>query len=297
MSDKNDKKDKNSRGGRDKRKGESGETSFPGDEYPYRDRMNRKAYEQTLERLQIELLKAQRWTKEAGARVLIIFEGRDAAGKGGTIKRFTEHMNPRGARVVALSKPNETEAGQWYFQRYIQHLPTAGEFVFFDRSWYNRAGVEPVMGYCTPAQYRDFLRQVPAVERGLVDDGIWLFKLWFQVDRKEQLRRFEQRQTDPLKQWKLSPVDLASLDKWDEYGLARDRMFFMSHTRDAPWTMILSDDKRRARINAIRHVLGKLPYTNKDEEIVATPDPKIVGTPPAADPDADRFSEFANSSR
>ncbi|MHC4993038.1 MAG: polyphosphate kinase 2 [Planctomycetota bacterium] len=264
--------------------------------YPYDTGMKRKAYEKTLRLLQIELLKAQRWGKEQGERVVIVFEGRDAAGKGGTIKRFTEHLNPRGARVVALLKPNDTERGQWFFQRYIAHLPTRGEIVFFDRSWYNRAGVEPVMGFCTPAEYREFLVHVTPLERGLVDTGIRLFKLWFAVSRQEQRRRFKDRETDPLKHWKLSPTDLASMDRWDAYTAARDRMFFMSHSRDAPWAIIRSDDKRRARINALRHVLAHLPYPEKDESVVGETDPLIVGTPHAAEPTHAEFEAMSSRS-
>ena len=262
-----------------------GDAHFEDGAYPYTDKMNRKQYEKTLVTLQIELLKAQRWMKESGQRVLIIFEGRDAAGKGGTIKRFTQHLNPRGARVVALNKPNDTERGQWYFQRYITHLPTAGEFVFFDRSWYNRAGVEPVMGFCSKSQYAEFMQQAPALEQGLVESGTHLFKLWFAVSRQEQLRRFEARRTDPLKHWKLSPIDEISIGKWDEYTQARDRMFYFTHTRAAPWTVIRSNDKRRARIGAIRHVLDVLPYPDKDVEAVFQPDPKIVASAEALAPD------------
>ena len=264
--------------------GSSKQRQFDDAPYPYPQRMKRKEYEKILRELQIELLKMQRWVTEKGERIIILFEGRDAAGKGGCIKRFTEHLNPRGARVVALPKPNETEKGQWYFQRYIVPLPTAGEIVFFDRSWYNRAGVEPVMGYCTPKQYLEFMRQVPEFERSLVNSGLKLFKLWFAVSQKEQLKRFKARQTDPLKQWKLSPIDLASLDKWDHYTNARDHMFFSTHTSDAPWTIIRSDDKKRARINAIRHVLHALLYTDKNPEMACAPDPNILGSAKALMP-------------
>ena len=245
--------------------------------YPYRNLMSRKAYEKQKYRLQVELLKLQAWVKETGQRVVILFEGRDAAGKGGTIKRFMEHLNPRGARVVALEKPSELERGQWYFQRYIQHLPTAGEIVLFDRSWYNRAGVERVMGFCTPDEYNEFMRQVPEFERNLVRSGIHLIKFWFSVSREEQRRRFKERESHPLKQWKLSPIDLASLDKWDDYTKAKEAMFFYTDTADAPWTVVKSDCKKRARLNAMRYVLHKLPYKNKDLEHIGTLDPLIVG--------------------
>ena len=255
--------------------------------YPYKQRMRRPQYEARKEELQIELLKVQNWVKETGQRVVCIFEGRDAAGKGGTIKRFTEHLNPRGARVVALEKPTAEEQGQWYFQRYVNELPTKGEIVFFDRSWYNRAGVERVMGFCTPNEYMEFMRQVPEFERMLVRSGIHLFKFWFSVSREEQLRRFKSRQLDPLKHWKLSPVDLASLDKWDDYSEAKESMFFYTHTADAPWTVIRSDDKKRARINCMRYFLSNIPYPDADGEINILPDPRIVGA-------ADTFYETLN---
>ena len=206
--------------------------------YPYRNLLSRRRYEQQKYLLQVELLKLQAWVKETGARVVILFEGRDAAGKGGTIKRLMEHLNPRGARVVALEKPSEVERGQWYFQRYIQHLPTRGEIVLFDRSWYNRAGVERVMGFCTDEEYDAFMRQTPEFERHLVRSGVYLFKFWFSVSRAEQRRRFKERQLHPLKQWKLSPIDLASLDKWDDYTRAKEAMFLHCDTSDAPWTVI-----------------------------------------------------------
>ncbi len=222
-------------------------------------------------------MKLQAWVKENKQRVVIIFEGRDAAGKGGTIKRFMEHLNPRGARVVALEKPSEIESGQWYFQRYIQHLPTAGEIVLFDRSWYNRAGVERVMGFCTDAEYNEFMRQAPEFERNLARSGIHLIKFWFSVSRKEQRRRFKEREAHPLKQWKLSPIDLASLDKWDDYTKAKEAMFFYTDTADAPWSVIKSDCKKRARLNAMRYVLHKLPYKNKNLEHIGLVDPLLVG--------------------
>jgi polyphosphate kinase len=245
--------------------------------YPYKNLMSRKSYEREKYRLQVELLKLQAWIKETGQRVVIIFEGRDAAGKGGTIKRFMEHLNPRGAHVVALEKPSEVERGQWYFQRYAQHLPTAGELVLFDRSWYNRAGVERVMGFCTDAEYQEFMRQAPEFERMLVRQGIHLIKFWFSVSRDEQRRRFKERKVHPLKQWKLSPIDLASLDKWQEYTRAKEAIFFYTDTADAPWTVIKSDCKKRARLNALRYVLHRLPYTNKDPERIGALDSLIVG--------------------
>jgi len=245
--------------------------------YPYKNLMLRRNYEQQKYRLQVELLKLQAWVKATGQRVVILFEGRDAAGKGGTIKRFMEHLNPRGARVVALEKPTPTEAGQWYFQRYVQHLPTAGEIVLFDRSWYNRAGVERVMGFCTDAQYEEFMRQAPEFERHLVRSGVHLFKFWFSVSRKEQRRRFKERENHPLKQWKLSPIDKASLDKWDDYTRAKEAMFFDTDTADSPWTVIKSDCKKRARLNAMRYVLSKLPYSNKNPETIGKIDSLIVG--------------------
>jgi len=245
--------------------------------YPYRNLMSRKNYERQKYRLQVELLKLQAWVKATGQKVVILFEGRDAAGKGGTIKRFMEHLNPRGARVVALEKPSEVERGQWYFQRYVQHLPTAGEIVLFDRSWYNRAGVERVMGFCTPDEYAEFMRQAPEFERNLVRSGTHLIKFWFSVSRKEQRRRFKEREVHPLKQWKLSPVDLASLDKWDDYTKAKEAMFTYADTADAPWTVIKSDCKKRARLNAMRYVLHKLPYTNKDMTALGPLDPLLVG--------------------
>lgn len=245
--------------------------------YPYSKRMGRAEYEARKQELQIELLKMQNWVKETGQRVVILFEGRDAAGKGGTIKRIMEHINPRGARIVALEKPSEQEAGQWYFQRYINHLPTQGEIVLFDRSWYNRAGVERVMNFCSSTDYLEFMRQAPDLERMLVRDGIHLFKFWFSVSRQEQLRRFQARRLDPLKQWKLSPIDLASLDKWDAYTEAKEAMFFYTDTADAPWTTIKSDDKKRARINAMLHILNSMPYPNKNLDVVCPPDPLLVG--------------------
>ena len=247
--------------------------------YPYRHLLSRRSYEKQKYRLQVELLKLQAWVKETGQRVVILFEGRDAAGKGGTIKRFMEHLNPRGARVVALEKPSEAEKGQWYFQRYIQHLPSKGEIVMFDRSWYNRSGVERVMGFCSDAEYDEFLRQAPEFERQLVRSGIHLFKFWFSVSREEQRRRFKERKTHPLKQWKLSPIDMASLDKWDDYTRAKEAMFLHTDTSDAPWMVIKSNCKKRARLNAMRFVLHRLSYRQRDLATIGPADPLIVGRP------------------
>ncbi len=251
--------------------------AFENGTYPYKDRMTRKQYETQKAKLQAELLKVQIWAQETGQKFVMLFEGRDAAGKGGTIKRFTEHLNPRSARVVALAKPTDKERGQWFFQRYIEHLPTAGEMVFYDRSWYNRAGVERVMGFCTPNEYLEFMRQTPEFERMLVRSGIRLYKYWFSVTRDEQKRRFQSRETDPLKRWKLSPIDKASLGKWNDYTEAKEAMFFYTDTADAPWTIIKSNDKKRARINCMLHFLHGLDYPGKDLEVVHAPDPLIVG--------------------
>jgi len=252
--------------------------AFESGEFPYKSRLGNKQYEEDMARLQVELLKLQNWVKETGERIIVLFEGRDAAGKGGTIKRFMEHLNPRGARVVALEKPNERERTQWYFQRYIENLPAGGEIVFFDRSWYNRAGVERVMGFCSPNDYLEFMRQCPDLERMLVRSGIRLFKYWFSVTREEQLHRFQSRSNDPLKQWKLSPIDKASLDKWDDYTEAKEAMFFYTDTADSPWTIIKSDDKKRARLNCMQFFLSSVPYPNKNTKVVTGPDPLIVGT-------------------
>ncbi|WP_416885701.1 polyphosphate kinase 2 [Marinospirillum sp.] len=251
---------------------------FETGQYPYSKKITRREYEAQKRLLQIELLKMQRWIKEEGERVVILFEGRDAAGKGGTIKRMMEHLNPRGAHVVALEKPSEREKTQWYFQRYIQNLPAAGEIILFDRSWYNRAGVERVMGFCSQEEYVQFLHQTPVFEQMLVDSGIRLFKFWFSVSRNEQFRRFMARRKDPLKQWKLSPVDLASLDKWDDYSRAKEAMFLHTHKSQAPWTVIKSDDKKRARLAAMRQLLSSIPYANRDDEVVAAPDPLLVAS-------------------
>jgi polyphosphate kinase 2 len=245
--------------------------------YPYKNLLSRRVYESQKYQLQVELLKLQAWAKDTGQRIVILFEGRDAAGKGGTIKRMMEHLNPRGARVVALEKPSEVERGQWYFQRYVQHLPTAGEIVLFDRSWYNRAGVERVMGFCSDDEYQEFMRQAPQFERQLVRSGVHLIKFWFSVSRDEQRRRFKERKAHPLKQWKLSPIDLASLDKWEDYTKAKESMFFETDTADSPWTVIKSDCKKRARLNAMRYLLQKLPYTNKESRNIGALDTLIVG--------------------
>ena len=245
--------------------------------YPYKSLMLRRNYEEQKFLLQTELLKLQAWVKDARQRLVLLFEGRDAAGKGGTIKRFMEHLNPRGARVVALEKPSEVERGQWYFQRYVEHLPTAGEIVLFDRSWYNRSGVERVMGFCNPAEYEEFLRQVPEFERNLVRSGIHVIKFWFSVSREEQRRRFKERKAHPLKQWKLSPIDMASLDKWDDYTRAKEAMFFHTDTADSPWTVVKSDDKKRARLNAMRYVLHAMPYSGKDAKRIGPVDDLLVG--------------------
>ena len=245
--------------------------------YPYKNLLSRRSYEKQKYKLQVELLKLQAWTKETGQRVVIIFEGRDAAGKGGAIKRFMEHLNPRGARVVALEKPSEVERGQWYFQRYVSELPTAGEIVLFDRSWYNRAGVERVMGFCSNDEYLEFMREAPEFEKHLGRSGIQLIKFWFSVSRKEQRRRFKEREVHPLKQWKLSPIDLASLEKWDDYTKAKEAMFFHTDTAESPWTVVKSDCKKRARLNAMRYVLHKLPYKNKSLDAIGAVDPLLVG--------------------
>ncbi len=251
---------------------------FETGEYPYERKLSRRIYEREKATLQVELLKVQDWVKATNRKIVILFEGRDAAGKGGTIKRFTEHLNPRGARVVALDRPTDDERTQWFFQRYIRHLPRGGEIVLFDRSWYNRGGVERVMGFCNGKEYLEFMRQAPELERMFVRSGILLFKYWFSVTREEQKRRFEARENDVLRQWKLSPVDRQSLDKWDEYTAAKEAMFFYTDTADAPWTIVKSDDKKRARLNCMRHFLAALPYTNKDARRVGRPDPLIVAS-------------------
>ncbi len=251
--------------------------AFESGRYPYARLMGRAAYEAEKARLQAELLKVQIWAQETGQKFVILMEGRDAAGKGGTIKRFMEHLNPRYARVCALTKPSDVEKGQWFFQRYIAHLPTAGEMVFYDRSWYNRAGVERVMGFCTPAEYLEFMREAPDLEQMLVRSGVRLYKYWFSVTREEQRARFKARETDPLKMWKLSPIDKASLDKWDDYTEAKEAMFFYTDTADAPWVIVKSNDKKRARLNCMRHFLSTIDYPGKDAAVVGAPDPLIVG--------------------
>ncbi|MCA0872114.1 polyphosphate kinase 2 [Seohaeicola saemankumensis] len=259
------------------RRAEKGDILNPS--YPHSERLARKVYEKELQALQIELVKLQSWVKSTGQRVVIVFEGRDAAGKGGTIKRFRENLNPRGARVVALSKPTDGERSQWYFQRYIDHLPSGGEIVFFDRSWYNRGVVEKVFGFCTDKEREKFFRQVLPFERALVDDGVHLFKFWLNVGRAEQLRRFLDREKDPLKQWKLSPIDVNGLAKWDDYSAAISQTLMRSHSKHAGWTIVRSDDKRRARLAAIRHVLLGLDYDHKDKKAIGKPDPLICAGP------------------
>ena len=251
--------------------------AFENGEFPYKTKMGKKDYEKQKAKLQAELLKVQKWVGDSGQKFVLLFEGRDAAGKGGTIKRFMEHLNPRLARVVALNKPSDKEKGQWFFQRYIEQLPTRGEMVFYDRSWYNRAGVERVMGFCSPTEYLEFMRQTPDLERMMVRSGIRLYKYWFSVTRDEQKRRFDSRKDDPLKRWKLSPVDLASLSKWDDYTEAKEAMFFYTDTADAPWTIVKSNDKKRARLETMRHFLSTLDYPDKDYEIATPPDPLIIG--------------------
>ena len=250
--------------------------AFEMGQYPYTEKMARRAYETQKAQIQSELLKVQHWALETGQKFVLLFEGRDAAGKGGTIKRFMEHLNPRHARVVALNKPTDEEKSQWYFQRYINHLPSAGEIVLYDRSWYNRAGVERVMGFCEPSEYLEFMRQTPELERMLVRSGIKLYKYWFSVTQDEQKARFASRENDPLKQWKLSPIDKASLNKWDDYTEAKEAMFFYTDTADAPWTVVKSNDKKRARINTMLHFLSTLDYPDKDLSIAHAPDPLIV---------------------
>ena len=250
---------------------------FENGEYPYKTKLGKREYERQKAELQVELLKAQDWIKATSQKVVVLFEGRDAAGKGGAIKRFMEHLNPRGARVVALDKPTDREKSQWYFQRYIRHLPAGGEIVLFDRSWYNRAGVERVMNFCSPNEYLEFMREAPELERMMVRSGIILFKYWFSVTQPEQRNRFKSRELEPLKRWKLSAIDRESLDKWADYTEAKEAMFFYTDTADAPWIIVKSNDKKRARLNCMRHFLHSLPYPDKDETLVQPADPLIVG--------------------
>ena len=249
------------------------------EDHPYQERMSREEYETTKRLLQIELLKAQTWLADTGRRLVIGFDGRDAAGKGGTIKRFVEHLNPRGFRVVALPAPSQKERGEWYFQRYVAHLPTEGEIVLFDRSWHNRAVVEPVMGFCTDDDYEEFMRAAPLFEEMLTRSGIVLVKFWFSVSRLEQLTRFTIRRIDPVRQWKLSANDLASLDRWDDYTRFKNEMFRRTHHPFGPWTVVRSNDKKRGRVEAMRVVLSRLDYPGRDDEVVGRPDPHIVGPP------------------
>lgn len=257
----------------------AGKSDMLEDDYPYRERLAKHDYNKTMEALQIELVKMQSHVKANGKRVAVIFEGRDAAGKGGTIKRFREHLNPRGARVVALSKPSDKEASQWYFQRYVEHLPSGGEIVFFDRSWYNRGVVEHVFGFCTPQERNQFFFTVPGFEEMIVNEGIQLVKLWMNVGRAEQLRRFLSREQDPLKHWKLSPIDVKGLGLWDEYSKAIQETFDRSHSLHAPWTVVRTDDKKRARIASIQQVLSQIDYPDKNHKVVHAPDPLICGGP------------------
>lgn len=253
------------------------ENALTSGNYPYDKRMKRKRYEAELYDLQIELLKLQSAIAETGERVVVVFEGRDTAGKGGTINRFRQHLNPRHAHVVALSKPTDTERGQWYFQRYVAHLPTAGDMAFYDRSWYNRAGVEPVMGFCTPEQHRQFLEEAPHFEERLVRDGIHFIKIWLTIGQETQLRRLHRRRHDPLKHWKISPIDLKAIEKWGDYTRVKEEMFRATHREATPWTVVLANDKRRARLAALRLVLSRIDYKDKNKEIAAAPDPKIAG--------------------
>lgn len=253
------------------------ETAFSSGDFPEKKKMKEEDYIETLTKLQMELVKVQFWQQASGERVMVVFEGRDAAGKGGAISATSAYMNPRSARVVALTKPTETERGQWYFQRYISHFPTAGEFVLFDRSWYNRAGVEPVMGFCSKDQYEQFLEQVPRFEKMIEREGIHLFKIWLDIGREMQLKRFHDRRHDPLKVWKLSDMDIAALPRWDDYTEKRNRMLKETHTDNAPWTVIKANDKRRARINIIRHILLNLDYEGKDKDAIGKIDDDILG--------------------
>lgn len=256
------------------------DNAFSSGDYPYDKKLSRKKYEEQLQELQLELGKMQAWLQETGERVVIVFEGRDAAGKGGTINAFRQYLNPRHAKVVALSKPSDTERGQWYFQRYVTHLPTSGEMVMFDRSWYNRAGVEPVMGFCSPKQHKQFLKETPQFEDMIVSEGFHFFKFWLNVGQEMQLKRFHDRRQNPLKSWKLSPIDIKALSKWDDYTNARNTMLDATHSEHAPWTIVRSNDKRRARLNAIRHFLLNIDYTGKDTKAIGDVDPDILGSGP-----------------
>jgi len=256
------------------------DAAFSSDDYPYKKKLDDDEYLETLEKLQVELVKVQLWQQKTGKRMMALFEGRDAAGKGGAIHATMDNLNPRWARVVALTKPTETERGQWYFQRYVATMPTAGEFVLFDRSWYNRAGVEPVMGFCTPEEHKQFLKQAPRFEKMIVHEGIQFFKFWINIGREMQLKRFHDRRHDPLKIWKLSPMDIAALNKWDDYTAKRDEMLKETHTDHAPWTMVRGNDKRRARLNLIRHILSSLDYEGKDKGAIGEVDDKIIGSGP-----------------
>lgn len=256
------------------------DNAFSSGGYPYNKKLKRGDYEDTLEVLQLELGKLQKWLQETGERIVILFEGRDAAGKGGTINAFRHYLNPRQARTVALSKPSDVERGQWYFQRYVTHLPTDGEMVLFDRSWYNRAGVEPVMGFCSEEQHAKFLEEAPKFEQMLVNDGVHFFKFWLNVGHEMQIKRFHDRRQNPLKAWKLSPIDIKALNKWNDYTQARNTMLEHTHTGHGPWTIVRSNDKRRARINAIRHVLLSIDYGNKDFDAIGNVDEKILGSGP-----------------
>lgn len=253
------------------------EAAFESGGYPYAKKLDAEKYEDELKELQIELRKLQAHIEAKGERLVVVFEGRDASGKGSTISRFMAHLNPRAARAVALSKPTEVERGQWYFQRYAVHMPAAGNITLFDRSWYNRAGVERVMGFCNQAQLADFLREAPQFEGLLTRDGVHLFKFYLDIGREMQLKRFHDRRHDPLKTWKITPIDLAAIDKWDDYTKAKEDMFHFTHTAASPWTVIKANDKRRTRLEAIRTVLAALDYAGKDKKVVGTPDPKIVG--------------------
>ncbi len=254
--------------------------AFSSGDYHYNKKLKRADYDGQLESLHLELVKLQKHRLESGQRIMIIFEGRDAAGKGGTIGAFRQYLKPRHARIVALSKPTETEQGQWYYQRYITHFPTHGDMTLFDRSWYNRAGVEPVMGFCSIEQHRQFLSQTPAFEKGIVDEGISFFKIWLNVGREMQIKRFHGRRHNPLKSWKLSPIDIKALGKWDEYTKARNQMLAATHSTSAPWTIIRSNDKRRARLNAIRHVLLNMDYAGKNISAIGALDPQIISNDP-----------------